>query len=300
MTTMSITGGSSISAGGSVTYITGRDTDNDFTLIGLSGDYQLDGKGGYDQLIVGEPSANFNVSAPDGNGGVSVSNAKVDYYLQNFENIVFTDRSIKPSGDQGPLAVGGTPGNDQLIGSSKDETFNGGDGLDTLSIASNQRTSVSLSFQGSSDWSLGGVGIGNDTLHSIERIAFADRMVALDVSAAGNAGQAMQFIGTIAPELLNELSIRGLIISLFDQGQSMLQLCELALQLDLIPHASNGELVNQVFQNVTGAAATKDMSDALVDYVEDHGQAEFLQAVAGLSLNVDLIGLQAVGLDYLA
>jgi len=303
---MSITGGSTMSFGGSVTYITGRDADNDFKLIGLSGSYQLDGLGGYDQLIVGEPAANFDVASADASGGIFVSNSKVTYYLLNFENIVFSDKTVPLTGGQGPITVGGpvtvggTSGNDLLIGSGADEFFDGGQGLDTLSINNISRASASLSSNGDGTWSLSGIGVGNDSLRGMERIEFSDRKVALDVSASGNAGQAMQFIGTIAPELLNELSVRGLVINLLDQGQSMLQLCELALQLNLIPHSTNSELVNDIYQNVTGNVASKDMSDALVAYVQNNGQAEFLAAVAGLSLNVNLIGLQTIGLDYIA
>lgn len=300
MTTMKITGGSSITTQNGTMYITGLDADNDFTMIGLSGNYILNGQGGNDRLLLGESSSSFNVSSPDGTGGISVSNQNVAYYLQNFETIVFSDKTINLTGTQGPKLITGSQADDILTGSSSSESIDGGSGLDTLRINTVSRASTSLAANGDGSWSLTGSNVGSDTLHNIERIEFSDRMVALDASASGHAGQAMQFIGTIAPELLNNLGIRGTIISLFDQGYSMLQLCDLALKLDLVAHSTNSELVSDVYQNVIGGKASSSMGNALTQYVEEHGQAEFLATVASLSLNVDLVGLQNTGVEYLA
>lgn len=41
------------------------------------------------------------------------------------------------------------------------------------------------------------------------------------------------------------------------------------------------------------------MTNELVGYIENHGQANFLATVAGLHINVDLVGLQQTGVEYL-
>ena len=140
---------------------------------------------------------------------------------------------------------------------------------------------------------------GKDNLVTVERLKFSDLNVALDLTPEGNAGQAMEFIGTVAPDLLNNTSIRGLIISMFDQGQTMESLSQMALDQNLLPTDSNAALVNAVYHNVLNGNASPEMTAALVDYIEAHGQANFLATVAGLHINVDLVGLQQTGVEYL-
>ena len=41
------------------------------------------------------------------------------------------------------------------------------------------------------------------------------------------------------------------------------------------------------------------MTNALVDYIEDHSQANFLATVAEMHISVDLVGLQQTGVEYL-
>lgn len=140
---------------------------------------------------------------------------------------------------------------------------------------------------------------GKDNLVTIERLEFSDKKIALDLTPDGHAGQAMEFIGAVAPSLLNNTSIRGTIISLFDQGYTMESLSQLALDQQLLPTTSNVDLANAVYNNVVGGTASTDMTNALVGYIEAHGQANFLATVAGLHINVDLVGLQQTGVEYL-
>lgn len=56
-------------------------------------------------------------------------------------------------------------------------------------------------------------GSGSDVLNHVERLQFADTKIAIDLEAAGHAGQAMEFIGTIAPTLLGNTAVRGQIAS---------------------------------------------------------------------------------------
>ena len=79
----------------------------------------------------------------------------------------------------------------------------------------------------------------------------------------------------------------------------MESLSQLALDLNLLPTTSSVALANAVYHNVLGGPASADMTDVLVGYIEDHGQADFVATVAGLHINVDLVGLQQTGVEYL-
>ena len=193
----------------------------------------------------------------------------------------------------------GNAANNQFRGNVGDDVLDGGVGIDVALfssirgkyVLSNIGTSFSVSETKGTD--------GTDTLTSIERLQFADKKIALDLTPEGHAGQAMEFIGAVAPDLLNNTSIRGLIISLFDQGQTMESLAPLALDQNLLPTTSNVALANAVYHNVLNGPASTEMTDALVGYIEDHSQANFLATVAGLHINVDLVGLQQSGVEYL-
>jgi VCBS repeat-containing protein len=197
----------------------------------------------------------------------------------------------------------GTTGADTFVGSAGSEQFDGLAGLDTV-IYSGARATYNVARTISGSYTANdtvGSG-GTDTLTNIERIQFADKKLALDLTSTGNAGQAMEFIGTVAPVFLNDLAIRGSIIGLFDQGYTMLQLSQLALDYNLLPHGTNAELANQVYRNVLPALGepAPDMTNALVGYIQANGQANFIATVAGFSINVDLVGLQQTGLEFQA
>ncbi len=53
------------------------------------------------------------------------------------------------------------------------------------------------------------------------------------------------------------------------------------------------------YGNVFGDSASAEAIDALVGHIENHGQANFLATVAELHPNVDLVGLQQTGVEYL-
>ena len=207
----------------------------------------------------------------------------------------------------GATSFGGSPGNDVFVLSSDlIDHILPSDGIDTAVVEDVSgmfglgQTYIPLTssygFTLSSDT---GVFPINLTSSSIERLHFADKKIALDITPEGHAGQAMEFIGAVAPGLLNNTSVRGLIISLFDQGQTMESLSQLALDQNLLPTNSNAALANAVYHNVLGGTASTEMTDALVDYIEDHGRADFVATVAGLHINVDLVGLQQTGVEYL-
>lgn len=233
--------------------------------------------------------------------GITASNAGKSFYewggfsqnlMQKFDNGTELSRSYLANND----TIFGGLVSDRLSGFAGNDNIDGGAGTDTAAYFSN-RANYSLT-KTADGWSISGGNDGSDTLTNIEHLQFADKRVALDI--ADNALETLQFIGVIAPSLQGNLNIRGTILSLFDQGKSMQEMSQLALDLGLIT-SDNTALVKTVFKNVFNTTADPDqgMTNLLVGFVEEHGDANFLAMVAGLNINVDLVGLQQSGMEFM-
>ena len=176
----------------------------------------------------------------------------------NFSTVAASDNKI----------VNGTAENDRLNSTDASETMDGGAGIDTVIYAGN-RSSYTLTPSGN-DFLLAGVSAsqGTDTLVNVERIEFADKKLALDLDASEHGGQALEFIGLVAPSLIHTPSVVTLIMDLFDRGQTMLQVCELALQVGLVTsiagNNSNEALAAMVFRNFFDREADAGTIDVLV------------------------------------
>jgi hypothetical protein len=175
---------------------------------------------------------------------------------------------------------------------SDDDSIDGGLGLDTAAyIGSHANYSLSKDTAG---WNIHSTLDGTDTLTNIERLQFADKNIALDVTADGNAGKALEFIGMLAFNKVTDKAIVGEIISYFDQLPSMHDINQLAISAGLTRalaggDSSNAALAQLVFRNVVGHEASAGDIDSLVSYMDGRNanmtQADFLTAIAGLELN---------------
>lgn len=245
--------------------------------------------------------------------GVSLSNA-VAMDMGNNASVmeqVFSGNdtfigSLQSNSDGDNDWVNGYGGNDIFYGnagSTGHDGFYGGAGSDTAVFRGNRADySIASIYEWMNGYSGPGFVVtdhaasrdGTTELLSVERLQFADAKVALD----NNGVQAMEFIGIVAPSLLSNLHVRGAILNLFDGGKSMEQLCQLALDAGLLPTSSNTDLANTVFHNVLGGTASTQMTNALVNYIETHGQANFLATIAEMHVNVDVVGLAQTGVEY--
>ena len=238
--------------------------------------------------------------------------ASVSYTLPVFvENLTLTALA-------GSLAGTGNAQNNVLTGNEGNNTFSGAGGDDTIDGASGRDTAVFSALKAnyvvakaSNTWTVndGKGSDGSDALSSIERLQFSDKKVALDVGANENAGLALQFIGLMAPGMISTPSVVGTILTIFDEGKSMNQVCQLAIDVGLVTalagNASNGALAAMAYKNLLGADATADVVDMLVGYMDgrsaSYTQTEFMTVVAGLELNqahIGLVGLQQTGIEY--
>jgi hypothetical protein len=59
-----------------------------------------------------------------------------------------------------------------------------------------------------------------DAITGVERLQFSDKKIAMDLAPSEHAGQALEFIGVLAPSLVHVPSIVGVILGLIDGGTS--------------------------------------------------------------------------------
>ncbi len=217
------------------------------------------------------------------------------------------------------FATTADPVNQTFIGTFANETFTGGSGNDTID-GQGGLDIATFSLQGFNytiTQTVSGFTVransgtdGIDTLSNIERLSFADKRVALDLTPDGNAGKALEFIGMLAFNKVTDKAIVGEIISYFDQLPSMHDINQLAISAGLTRalaggDSSNAGLAQLVFRNVVGHEASAGDIDSLVSYMDGRNanmtQADFLTAIAGLELNkqhIGLVGLQSTGVEY--
>lgn len=204
--------------------------------------------------------------------------------------------------------VSGSSQNDTLFGGAGDDTLDGGGGTD-IAVFSSNFANYTLS-RTPSGWQVAGATDGSDNLANIERFQFSDKKIAFDLTTNGHAGQSLQFIGMLAFSYLNDPVVVGNILSIFDQGKSMKDICQEAIDIglttDLAGSNSNLDLARLVFGNVVGRAASESEAVDLASYIQGSGgsmtQADFLTTVAQLELNnqhIGLLGLQNTWIEYI-
>jgi len=254
------------------------------------------------------------IASLDSNGAVNHQSAYAPQISDDGQFIAFTTADGLLSSDSNgktdvyrvtnPVYGSGSDlSNDVFTDSPGSETFAGGSGLDMV-VYSGDRASYTLAP------TAGGFSIAGDSLSSIERLQFWDTNIALDLTPAGNAGKALEFIGMLAFNAVTDKAVVGEIISYFDQLPSMYDICQIAVNAGLTSalagnDSSNAALARLVFRNVAGQEASAGDVDSLVSYMDGRNasmsQADFLTAISDLQLNqnhVNLVGLQTTGLEY--
>lgn len=199
------------------------------------------------------------------------------------------------------LLAGGA-GNDMLRGQGGNDILVGGTGIDT---AIYQGSKASFRIERIAD----GYRVtdrsgteGTDLISGVERLAFADRHVALDLD--GNAGLAAKILGAIVgTAAIQNASHLGRVLGQLDSGHSASQVADYVIDAALgVPH-THESFVALLYANVTGVAP--DSTDlAYYTRLLDTGMASqsslaLLAAEGGANLaRIDLTGLANQGLEY--
>ncbi|MDE2342761.1 MAG: putative Ig domain-containing protein [Betaproteobacteria bacterium] len=146
---------------------------------------------------------------------------------------------------------------------------------------------------------------GTHALSNIQRIKFADYSLALDMGTTQSGGQAAEILGAaFGTSAVGNTTYAGIALKLFDSGQSMAQVAQLALGTGLLPTSSNTAFVSAVWQNVMGTPIDSGNLATFTGLLNNHTltQASLLAMAATTSFNqthIGLTGLATHGLEYL-
>ncbi len=307
-------------------YLTGSAQNQTFTLP--PGRVTLADEGGADTVLYSGSEADYTITPLRGKQWLEVKGQGMDDLISaNVEQLAFSDATasvqdlLNPKGQfifgadggqqllgtAGPDMIFGGNGNDTLIGGAGDDFLSGGPGLDTA-VFSENRGDATLTHAG-------GTWIMSDyyrdvTMVSVERLQFNDGKVALDLAPDEDGGMAALVVGAAAGvATLADGSAVGTVISLFDSGESMTQVCSQLTASSWFKTATRGTddgLVDLLYHNLTGGAMTATAHQNALDLLQGHGgtmsQADLLAMVALSPDNqarINLAGLQQTGLNYL-
>lgn len=193
-------------------------------------------------------------------------------------------------------------GQDTLDGKAGNDLLDGGSGTDTAIYSSDFASYI---ISGTVSESNVSGPDGDDTLSNIERFQFTDKNIAIDLDAGQAANNTVRIIGAAfgAQTIQDQPDYVGIGLTLFDSGQSMLDVSQLAIEvMDL----SNADFVDKVYLNVVGTAPSTTEHDFYVGQLEGSGgalsQAGLLELAANTEINatrIGLIELQQSGVEFI-
>jgi hypothetical protein len=303
-----------------------RGTSGNESFTSGSGLFAWVGLGGTDTVSLPRTLQSSSFSVGPGNAWILIAQSgSTNYVASDIETLTFPDNTISYSellrgaqvashtrfGTAGPDAISGTPGNDVFFGRGSNDFFDGLSGLDAA-IYQGARASYSINVSGSGSGRRADVlelrptNDGSDTLSGVERLRFIDMSVALDLDGA--AGMTAKLLGALfGPGFVQNRSYVGIGLQLFDSGLTYTDVAGRAAAdpffTQLAGSQSNADFVRHVYRNVTGVLPGADELNFYVGLLANgthtKGSLGVLAAeTPGNQLNIDLIGLQQHGLEY--
>lgn len=154
------------------------------------------------------------------------------------------------TGSTGAEYLKGYGGNDIIGGGASNDVIDGGVGIDTAVYAGN--ASNYTVTKSSSNYIVNGGTDGGDTLLNVERIKFADKLIAFDTN--GNAGQAYRLYQA-AFDRKPDLAGLGTWIDLMDKGMSLAEVSSYFQRSDEFKalygtNVTNEQFVDLLYKNV--------------------------------------------------
>jgi serralysin len=209
------------------------------------------------------------------------------------------------SGGAGDDKLYGLDGNDILTGGPGNDFLDGGNGIDTA-VYSGPAAAYTVTTVGGTTTVADGdpARDGTDTLVNVERLAFADTRVALDLD--GHAGIAARLVGAFdGASSVHDPAAIGAALQLLDSGMAIDDVFQTELAWRLGPAPSPDAIVDLLYTNVVGQAPSAAAHAYYVQLLEDGTYtpasiAEFAADTQRNVDNIDLVGLAAHGLPYTA
>jgi Ca2+-binding RTX toxin-like protein len=209
--------------------------------------------------------------------------------------------------------LNGGNGNDTLIGGPGSDYLDGADGFDravyllslnNYKVIRNNGGSWNVNFTGATSTTPVAERDGNDNMNRIERLVFADQVIALDID--GNAGTVAKVLGAVfGPDFVKNPFFVGIGIEYLDnRGYDYESLLGVAISAILGANPSNRQVVDLLFTNVIGVAPSADQAAPYVKMLDDksYSVTSLAKMAADTPFNtaaVNLTGLATTGLPYL-
>jgi len=155
----------------------------------------------------------------------------------------------------GAITDGGSSGTDNFTATPEDQSFDGGDGLDSFTVTGNRDT-VSVSKASDGTLTVTGATVGTDTLVNIERIKFSDGTLAFDDT--GSAGQTYRLYQAAFKRTPDEAGLSHN-VNLMDGGMSIYDMANafigsLEFQNTYGANVDDTQFLTLLYQNVLGRA----------------------------------------------
>lgn len=249
--------------------------------------------------FAGVDSVAYSSLPSDGTHSVDRNGASTVNSPKNFAGATGT-----VTAQSGTPMISGTAGDDRVAGGPGPHMIDGGEGIDSVSYTGMLAGfSIARTATGHTVTDTSGAD-GPDMLTHVERLHFADGSLALDTS--GSAGNAARLIAAAFGAGRVEPVLNGFYIQVFDQGYSLHDVAEAALNSDLFRQIagsrSNEAVVQALFTNAAGHAPSANDLQHYVGLLEDGlSQADLLVAAADDDLtarNIHLDDLSNSGIEY--
>ena len=259
--------------------------DGDDEIVGGSGlgDDYYDGGSGTDVVRYTSATSGIEVNLAEGFARSLQGDAQIGTdTLIRIESVIGGNYSDRLIGDDKANWFKGGAGDDEIIG---------GAGIDTAQYDEAKSTVT----KNGSFWTVFG-----DELTGIERLEFSDTDLALDVD--GSAGLTAKTLAAVIGEAgLSNKEYVGIGLQLFDAGQSLAAVCELALTA--VGATTNEDVVNLLYTNLYGEAPTADVAQPFIDALNNGEYSKGVLASAAAELTddlgvIDLVGLAETGIEY--
>ena len=196
----------------------------------------------------------------------------------------------------------GLESNDTLKGETGNDYLDGGSGIDTA-VYDKAHTQYTISASGSSHEIRDNSSGETDSLSNIERLTFSDASVALDLE--GHAGTTAKIIGAVfGAETVSNKKFVGIGLQFLDEGSSVEEVVQLALNAKLGAGFSSLDEINLLYQNLVGitpSAAAQDHWESTISSGQyTHASLALFAADTSFNTNnIDLVGLAETGLGYI-
>lgn len=205
--------------------------------------------------------------------------------------------------NDGNTVVRGSSLNELILARPASENMDGGAGVDVVRYAGNRSAyAITKTAAGYSiaDTATGGI----DTLANIERLTFADKAMAIDLTPAGSAGKTVEILNAaFGAGALSNPNFVGIGLRLFDAGYTMDQVALLCVNTGLVSASDNASFVTALWFNVMGTPISEGTLAVLKGLLDTGAwsQASLLALAAETPSNqqhIDLVGLSNTGIEY--